>query len=336
MASKRKAEEPLQKVEFTVAVPGAAGSFSACAAQQHFRAHEIDLMGTKSFKEVFAVVEEGKAKYGVLPVESSMSGNLQQTHDCLLQYNLFIVGECLQEEHHCLLAKKGTKKGDLVKVFSHSALHAQCATYMDTLEEQSEHDLERLCVSDSIAGCKKVLAENSLTTGAIGTAKAAELYGLEVLDSSIGNYAPMKTRYVIVSKTQNVLTPQDRLKTSLCVSFGNAPGTFHKVFASFGFRNINIDRVVSRPSTTALEMFTGPSLKHWDYVYYIDYETPCDAKTNERLLATLAEWCLVVRHFGTYPACREITSVEKSLLSTPSLSPVKSALVCPSNTSLYY
>lgn len=339
MTSKRKARSEAGRAEFTVAVPGSAGSFSAIAANSYFNAHNTDLVGASSFKEVFQLVEEGKAKYGVLPVESSMSGSLQQTHDCLLQFNLFIVGECAQEEHHCLLAKRGTKKEQIKKVFSHSALHEQCNWHLEKLEETSKCTLERICVSDSIAGCKKVVGADNALCAAIASEEAAGIYGLEVLETNISNYKPMITRYVIISKTKKVVAARvaasrERLKTSICVSFGNAPGTFHKIFAAFGFRNINIDRLVSRPSSTALEMFTGPSLKHWDYVYHIDYEPPVDCKTEEALHGVLQEFCLVVRHFGTYPALSEKTSIQKSMVKTP-MSPLKSALLEPANTSLF-
>lgn len=280
------------------------------AAKEYFKTENIELSGASSFKEVMRYVEEGKAKYAVLPAESSMSGTLQSTHDLLIQNNLFIVGEVAQEEVHCLVGMKGASVKDITKVYSHPHILEQCSGLLDKMDKDSDDELMRLCTTDSIAACRMVLEKNC---AAIATSQAASEMGLEVLQEGIGNTSPMCTRYIVVSKQPLVfVNPQEPRKSSICVSFGNAPGTFHRVTACFGFRDVNIVRFVPRPSSTALEMFKGNDLKHWDYVYHIDFEPPaCQAK-YQRLLESLREFCITVREFGTYPcSVRNDISIDK-------------------------
>lgn len=319
--SKRKAEtQNGREQEFEVVVPGSDGSFTANAARTYFKGNNINLVGCSSTKKAFAMVEEGKCKYAVLPCESSMSGSLRETHDSLVKHNLFIVGEIAQEEEHCLLAKKGTKVADIQRVYSHVHLLDQCSLFLDELEEKKgEGVFERLCVSNSIAGCKKVAANGDGLEGVIAHRNAAKEHDLEVVAEKISNYTPMKTRYIVLAKEQvTIFEPFTDKKASICVALGNASGSFHKVFSAFGFRHVDIIRVTCRPCFTALSMFSGPSLQHWDYIYHIDYVPPNDQKTADALMANLKEFCMTVREFGTYKMSVTPTGINKmSLLNSP-------------------
>lgn len=313
--SAKKKQKVDAKAAIVVAMPGDQGSFSANAAKSYFSGSTVELQGAKSFKDVFRMVSDGTAQYGVVPMESSMSGSMQNTHDLLIQYQAYIVGEIARTEKHCLVAHKGIKLEQISKVFSHPHLLMQCSVFLDDLEGKTK-TLERICTADSIAGCKLVKASAKEDAAAgIASEEAAQIYGLEIVSRDISNYSPMETRYIVISKERKLMTnPLRAAKQSICASIGNEPGSLARVVSCFAHRNINIVRLEPRPSSTALDMNTGKSLKHWDYVYHIDFEPSKSEETNKRLLENLKEFCVVVRDFGTYPSDVKKTEISHDTL----------------------
>ncbi len=115
----------------SVAYQGEPGANSQEAIFQHFGAH-VNTLACHSFEDIFHAVEDGRATLGLLPVENSQAGSINQAYDLLLDHDLRVVGEVKFRVHHCLLAVPGTKIEDIVRVRSHPQALAQCDRYLQT------------------------------------------------------------------------------------------------------------------------------------------------------------------------------------------------------------
>ena len=112
-----------------IAYSGVPGAYSECAVVGFF-GDDCERVNFKTFEEVFAAVADGKARYGVVPVENSSSGSINDVYDLLGKYACHIVGEQLVRVEHCLLGVPGAKLDEITHVFSHEQGFAQCPKFL--------------------------------------------------------------------------------------------------------------------------------------------------------------------------------------------------------------
>ena len=112
-----------------IAYSGVPGAYSESAVVGFF-GEECERVNYKTFEEVFLAVADGKARYGVVPVENSSSGSVNDVYDLLGKYACHIVGEQLVRVEHCLLGIPGAKVEDIQTVFSHEQGFAQCPAFL--------------------------------------------------------------------------------------------------------------------------------------------------------------------------------------------------------------
>lgn len=129
-----------------------------------------------------------------------------------------------------------------------------------------------------------------------------------MIDQGIGNELNNETRYLIIgpaaSKPIHALNP---MKKSIAIAAPNEPGALFKIVAAFALRNMPVLKIESRPAATA----QTSGARHWDYVFYVDYEPSASEKTNTRLLENLEEHSLWIRELGKYSQNLSHTSVEQ-------------------------
>ena len=95
-----------------------------------------------------------------------------------------------------------------------------------------------------------------------------------------------------------------RNKCSIALALRNIPGAIFKMSSCFAFRNIDITKIESRPATVAMRLASLANRpftqRHWDLIFYIDYEPSESAEINAALRTNLLEYCLWIRDLGTY------------------------------------
>ena len=175
----------------TVAYQGEPGANSQEAIFQHFGAH-VNTLACHSFEDIFHAVEEGRATLGLLPVENSQAGSINQAYDLLLDHDLRVVGEVKFRVHHCLLAVPGTKIEEIVRVRSHPQALAQCDRYLQT------RGWEAVPAYDTAGSARQLAAHPEPGTAVIASALAGQTYGLEVLDADIEDSADNTTRFFLL------------------------------------------------------------------------------------------------------------------------------------------
>ena len=264
-----------------VAFQGEPGAYSEQAVFNYFG--QVDTLPCESFDLVFEAVNTKQCDAGLIPVENSLAGSIHQNYDLLLRNQLYIVGEYLLRVRHCLIAMPDVKKADIKKAISHPQALGQCAAYLRS------HGIKAEQVYDT-AGSVKILKESGARdTAAIASKRAAELYGMQILEEGIEDNAENYTRFLAI-RTEAVV-PESEAKTSIVFTLKNQPGALFKAMSVFALRDIDLTKIESRP-------LQG---KPWEYLFYIDFIGAAHEETTRRALDHLGEYAVTLRVLGSYP-----------------------------------
>ena len=179
----------------TVTYQGEPGAYSQEAIFQYLGNH-IQTLPSASFEEIFAAIETGKAAYGLLPVENSQAGSINQAYDLLLDHDLRIAAEVKLRVRHCLLAPPGTTQADIRRVRSHPQALAQCARYLKT------RGWEVVPAYDTAGATRELAASREPGAAAIASALAGQTYGLNVLDAGIEDSPYNTTRFFLLGREE--------------------------------------------------------------------------------------------------------------------------------------
>jgi len=265
-----------------VAFQGEHGAYSEEATLAFF-GESLRTKPCRALKEVFRDVEGGAAEFGVVPVENSLEGSVNQTYDCLLQSPLRVCAELKLRVSHCLLGLPGTSSQDIRVVYSHPQALAQCSVFLETLRAVEEP------VYDTAGSAKMIREKDMRDAAAIASEKAATLYGLNVLKKGIEDFSENFTRFLVVGQSQPAQTGRD--KTSMVFGTKHSPGALHQALGQLATRGINLTKIESRP-------IKG---KPWEYVFFVDFEGHQSDPVCFDALDALESSTTFVKFLGSYP-----------------------------------
>lgn len=264
-----------------VAFQGEPGAYSEQAIFGYFG--DVNTFPCESFDDVFTAVNAGTCDYGLIPIENSLAGSIHQNYDHLLRNNLFINGEYFLRVRHCLISFPGVKKEEITKVISHTQALGQCANYLKKLGVKVEPEYDT-------AGSVKILKSAGIrTTAAIASQRAAEIYGMQILEKGIEDNPENFTRFLSISKNQ--IQPTTSAKTTIVFTLQHQPGALFKALSVFALRDIDLTKIESRP-------LAGTP---WNYLFYVDIIGSIEDEKVNRALNHLGEYALMLRVFGSYP-----------------------------------
>ena len=279
---------PEGRAALRVAFLGPPGTFSEEAALKYDPSAESVPMS--SITAVASAVESGMADLGIVPIENSLEGSVTETLDLLVHSTraLSIQNEAILPIEHYLLVKPGTKADSVKVLFAHPQALAQCRAFVERCFPKAAIEA---ALSNS-AAVEEMMAQDG--SAAIGTRRAAEIYGAEVLAKGIQDRTPNLTRFVVLGKEDHAPTGDD--KTSLACAFvvEDRPGLLVGALKEFSERSINLSKIESRPSREKLGT----------YIFLMDV----DGHRREEPLATalerVREQCSFFRILGSYPRHR--------------------------------
>jgi prephenate dehydratase len=267
-----------------VAYLGPAGTNSEVAALRAQPGAELVPCGT-----VFAVaraVAAAEVDLGVVPIENSLQGTVTDTVDVLIQDPALAVrGEIVLDIEHCLLATPGTRRDEIDVIYSHPQSLGQCRRY---LESNFPHARTEASLSNAEA---VAVAMKTPRAAAIGPARAAEIYGAEMIERGIQDSRINKTRFVVLARESAAPTGHDKTSIAIAVAH-DRPGTLVSVLHEFSDRDINMTKIESRPSGEELGV----------YIFLIDVEGHRLDPMLAQALAAVKEQASYFRVFGSYPA----------------------------------
>ncbi|RLC59678.1 MAG: prephenate dehydratase [Chloroflexota bacterium] len=265
------------------AFQGIAGAYSEEAIHQFF-GPEVESIPCRTLADVFLAVESGDADYGMLPIENAVAGSVTRSYELLMEHDLRIYAEVILRVRHMLLALPGTKLDDVKRVRSHPQALAQCQHYL------SRHGLEPEPAFDTAGSARDLAANPEPGVAVIASALSAPLYGLEILDRDIEDFAFNYTRFFVLA-TEGPPRAQ-RNKTSLVFTTPHQPGALYECLGEFARRHINLTKIESRPRLN----------RPWQYIFYLDFEGHCQDPECEAAIMGLLRRSSFIKLLGSYPA----------------------------------
>ena len=273
----------VRNLQNRIAFQGERGAFSEIAAIKFFGS-SIQPILCKTFREVFQRINNKEAEYGILPIENSQTGGINEVHDLLLHQELFAVGEVKLKVEHCLIAKEEIDFKLIGKVYSHPQALAQCEGF---LSKNLTH-CQIIPVYDTAGSVKMIKELKRNNVAAIASNWAADLYGLKILSSRIQDNKYNFTRFLVLSP--EISSDPKNNKTSIIFAVVSKPGALYKCLKEFAIRNINLSRLESRPSKQ----------KPWEYVFYTDFEKGLFKQSAQEALKALKKCTTFIKIIGTY------------------------------------
>lgn len=265
-----------QGEEGAYAEEAAAAFFGEGAARRHVPVWE----------DIFLALKNGAADYGVLPVENSSTGSINQVYDLLSKYGAYVVGEQTVRVNHCLLAPRGARLQDLREVYSHEQGLLQCEAYL------KEHPgWTGRAVRNTAAAAKLVAQRGDPAMAAIGSKRCAALYGLDVLAEGVNSNAENNTRFVVVSPVMELREGRDKISALFTLS--HRSGTLYRILTVFAAAGLNMMKLESRP-------IPGRS---WEYRFFVDFTGDLTAPGMEEVLRELSQASESFRVLGNYKSC---------------------------------
>ncbi|GMN56239.1 hypothetical protein TIFTF001_025365 [Ficus carica] len=290
---------PMHGSQLRVAYQGVPGAYSEAAAGKAYP--NCEAIPCDQFEVAFQAVELWIADRAVLPVENSLGGSIHRNYDLLLRHRLHIVGEVQLPVHHCLLALPGVRKEYLTRVISHPQALAQCELTLTKLGL----NVAREAVDDTAGAAEFVAANNLRDTAAIASARAAELYGMNILADGIQDDSSNVTRFVMLAREPIIPRTDRPFKTSIVFAHDKGTSVLFKVLSAFAFRNISLTKIESRPHRNRpirlVDDANVGTAKHFEYMFYVDFEASMAEVRAQNALAEVQEFTSFLRVLGSYP-----------------------------------
>jgi prephenate dehydratase len=268
-----------------VAFQGESGAYSEQAVFEY--CGEVDTQPCETFDDVFAAVTLGACESGLIPIENSLAGSIHQNYDLLLRHELHIVGEYFLRVRHCLIGFPGVNVTVIKHVISHPQALGQCTGTLRKLGVKTEP------VYDTAGSVKMLKESGEQTTAAIASKRAAEIYGMQILQEGIEDNPENYTRFLEIAP--GAVQPVAEAKTSIVFTLKNQPGALFKALSVFALRDIDLTKIESRP-------LAG---KPWEYLFYIDFIGAMKDETVKRALDHLGEYAVMLRVLGSYPRFKQ-------------------------------
>ncbi|MHA2407274.1 MAG: prephenate dehydratase [Candidatus Ranarchaeia archaeon] len=272
----RNLQKPLK-----VAYLGPKTTFTHMATEKQFGSSTV-MVPEKTIFDVFQAVEQKKADFGVVPIENSIEGTVNNTLDMFVSSKLSIVGEEFLEIHHCFLSK--SHKDNIQVIYSHPQAFAQCRKWL-----QKHYPSAALYEVNSTAFAAE-RAANQSGTAAIASRLAAKEHNLKILYENIEDQLNNVTRFFILGNLPPKKSGKD--KTSIIFSVPHVSGSLFKAIAPFAKHHLSMTKIESRPTRE----------QQWEYVFFIDFEGFIEDPPVKAALEELKSATQFVRVIGCYPS----------------------------------
>ena len=273
----------------SIAFLGMRGSYSNMASRQFAKKFQANLveLSCNTFAEVFEKISQGEAKFGVLPLENTTSGSINEVYDLLQHTDLAVVGELAYPIKHCLLTNSNVDLNEIDTIYTHSQPAQQCSQFLAQLNrvhikyyESSSHAMQM------------VARMNKPNVAAIGNEDGGKLYGSTNIQSDIANQPNNLTRFIVVAKEAVKVSPQVQTKTLLLMTTTQQAGALVDALMVFKMHDIRMMKLESRP------IYGKP----WEEMFYVELEANIHADNMQQALKELESVTSYFKILGCYPS----------------------------------
>jgi prephenate dehydratase len=269
-----------------VAFQGERGAFSEEAAVK-LLGDQIELVARPTFEAMFAAIEDGAADRVLAPVENSLAGSVYRCYDLLLESKLTVAAEVILPIAHNLIGPPGASLTSVRVVQSHPVALAQCTLFFERHPE-----VTRAVAEDTGGSVREVVRAGDRHRAAIGSRRAAEIYGGIILESHLEDHPENYTRFLLLA--QDAAPAKGANKISLALFLLHQPGALFRALEPFARRNISLTKIESRP------LVGHP----WEYCFYWDVLADPGSPDVQAALAELRQSTREVRVLGAYVAAQ--------------------------------
>lgn len=271
-----------------VAYQGEPGAYSERAVRSLFP--DADAMACESVQLVCSRVTSREAEFGVVPLENSQAGSVNETYDLLQNTSLLrIVGETLVRVDHALLGVPGARLEDITRASSHWQALAQCEEFL------ASRRIEAVPVHDTAGAARMIAERGDRADAAIASVEAGTALGLAVLAERIQTEKENFTKFAVVGVEGSRVDLGEPDTTSLIMAVHDRPGSLLSSLQPFAQRGINLHKLESRPRRG----------KPFEYVFYVDLMAPADHPAVDAALREVAEHTSLLRVLGSYRSASE-------------------------------
>ncbi len=270
---------------------GVPGSYTYQATEDMFE--EAKLVGFSSIFEIIESAEKGEITHGVVPVENSIAGRVAELYQVLDIIDLSIVAEHFVEISHCLaVPKKSSGEYDLAEidsVQSHKQALMQCRKWL----AKNLPDAAQISLSDTATSAKTLSEEGDSSKAAICSLRAAEIYGLHVMESSIQDNVQNFTRFHVLGR-ESVSSEDigEAAITTVIFQVNHDPGALLKALNAVAMHNVNI---IKLETYMVSGLRTAPT-------FYVDIAINRFSKAGEKALSDLVDNTTFLKVIGSYNA----------------------------------
>jgi prephenate dehydratase len=264
-----------------VAYQGEPGAYSERAVRSVFA--DAEPLPCDTVRHAFSRVTSGEASFGVVPLENSQAGSVNETYELLANSSLLrIVGEAIVRVDHALLGVPGARLEDVRRARSHWQALAQCEDFLSSMR------IEPVPEHDTAGAARKVAAEGDVATAAIASVDAAAIAGLSVLAERIQTEKDNFTKFAVIGSDDPGLGSPNA--TSMVMAVLDEPGSLLGALQPFATRGINLHKLESRPRRGA----------PFEYLFYVDFTAPADDPEVEAALKEVREHTSLLKILGSY------------------------------------
>ena len=264
-----------------VAYSGVQGAFANIVSTRIFP--DAICVPYVDFKAAYRAVENGECDCAVLPIENSFNGDVGNVLDLAFFGSLYVNGVYEAEIVQNLLGVKGASLSTVKKVISHPQALGQCASYVEKHRLKTED-----CVNTAVAA-KNVAELGDVTVAAIGSAQAAELFGLEVIAEKINDSGNNNTRFAVFSRSSKAPLPTDE-RFIMLFTVNNTAGSLGEAISVIGQHGFNLRALKSRPTKELA----------WDYFFYVEGEGNINSLHGKAMIEKLNKYCSNLKVLGSY------------------------------------
>lgn len=269
-----------------IAYLGPEATFTHQAATKKFGA-SIEYMSVPTIADVFHIVAKGEADYGVIPIENTTGGSVEDSMDMFLESDIKICAQIFLTITQNLISQSPLDQ--IERVYSKDQGILQCRNWLHAhLPNASLHTCESTTKAVSIA-------KEDPKVGAIASSLASDLYGVPMVAQKIQDQSDNTTRFIVIGKESSGYIENVTFKSSFLVSVNNEVGSLETALRVFSKRGLNLSKIESRPSGKAV----------WDYCFFVDVLGHIEEGPVKEAIAELKGICPFVKWLGSYPDAQQ-------------------------------
>ncbi|MCD6396649.1 MAG: 3-deoxy-7-phosphoheptulonate synthase [Spirochaetaceae bacterium] len=267
-----------------ISFQGIRGAYSEKAIHSYF-GDEVTALAQHEFRDVFESVLQGSSLFGVIPVENSLAGTINENIDLLLRYpDIAVVGEYKLRITHNLIGLPGSSLENIKKVYSHPQGLAQCADFIE------KHEImEGIPYYDTAGAVANLKVLNDISCGAIAGEEAARVYGMHIIKESIETNPRNYTKFFIISRTDKA-EYENPNRAAIVFSTPDKPGALFNCLKVLAEGRINMNKLESRP-------IPG---KPWQYMFFLSVDLNDKSESFEKTLNEFRQYSEDLRVLGKY------------------------------------